>query len=463
MHEHAERTERGAARVPDRPAVPAPGNAVFRQAENDVGHDFADLPVIAPSPPGAVAGRLSAAELDLIAEGLNRGSSDDEIVEALRRRGLDDPPWPAPAVSRPGAADTEPGPEAERREVAAGLAGSFVRSALPAAKAAFDAAVSAEYAGLSPVAKPSFGVGGGEPFSAPLEKYKALRASYYRAGWTDPKTDLFDHIVPADLLGVPIVGGVHDRMVPLLAGMAQQLPPQTRAAFLAGTLGVGGFVPRFIGGTSRLSNHAFGLALDVDPRWNPHLKGEGDIAAIKRATGADLGKRLFEGSEPAAETQRRLDEIARLLQPWLTQWLPLYEPLVEAKRRARTARTAKERAEGKRTAANLQNDIDKNPASVDLRAVDTLVRNHGIDEVRAWTRGFATVDPDVIEVFRQVGTRYEARWGAEYAASKDVMHLELNPGLVLPNAAGRARPTDLHDVVPLSEPVVPPPRRRRRQ
>jgi hypothetical protein len=240
------------------------------------------------------------------------------------------------------------------------------------------------------------------------------------------------------------------------------LPPQTWAAFRAGTLGVGGFVPRFIAGTNRLSNHAFGMALDIDPKWNPHIKGKGDIAAFQQATGTDLGKRLFEGSEPATETQRRLDEISRLLQPWLAQWLPLYEPLVDAKSRARKARTAEERAEARRTAADLQNDIDKNPAAGDLRALDTLVRNHGIDEVRLWQRGFATIDPDVIEVFRQVGAMYQARWGAEYEASKDVMHLELNPGLVLPNAAGPARPTDLRDIVPVAEQAAPPPRRRRR-
>jgi hypothetical protein len=45
---------------------------------------------------------------------------------------------------------------------------------------------------------------------------------------------------------------------------------------------MGGFVPRMIGGTSRLSNHAIGEAVDFNYATNPHLK-EAHLKALERA------------------------------------------------------------------------------------------------------------------------------------------------------------------------------------
>jgi hypothetical protein len=142
-----------------------------------------------------------------------------------------------------------------------------------------------------------------------------------------------------------------------------------------------------------------------------------------------------------------LDGMTKQLRPWLAHWLPLYEPLVDA--RARRAGTAADRAVAQKAATDLQNEIGKNPASTDLRALDTMVRNHGITEVRGWQREFSTIPPEVIDSFRDLGIQLGARSGSEYQGSKDLMHLELDPRLVLPGHAGPARPSDLRDVVPL--------------
>jgi hypothetical protein len=468
MHEHIQRPDRlrqpqvSAGSLPARVQAPSAAPTTEGRAE----WSFVNVPVSAPAAPATTSAiQLSAPEQGLVTEGLSRGASDDQIINALLRRGIDNPPpGPMSPFPRPGVAEGESSREITMRQLTVGLLRPQLRSALTAPKAAFDTFVATEYAGLSKDAKPSFGIRDGESFSSPVEKYQALRAAYYREGWVNAKADIFDRIVPAEMLGVPITGGVHELMVPLLAGMAKQLPEKTKAAFSAGTTGVGGFVPRFIAGTNRLSNHAFGMALDIDPKWNPHIKGKGDVAAFKQATGAELGERFFLGSEPATETQRRLGEVSERLKPWLAHWLPLYEPLVEAKERARHARTAKERAESQKVAAELQNDIDKNPASADLRALDIMVRNHGIAEVRAWQRGISTIDPNVIEMFRRLGYSYGARWGAEYEQSKDVMHLELLAPVALPKASGPARSMDMLDVVPDPAAIetAQPKRRRRR-
>lgn len=443
-------------------AAPVPPEPVPEDAPATTSaHALADVSIEAAGA-AAPAFRFSPGELDLIREGLNRGAPDELIVEVLLRRGLDDPPPapPLPLVPRR-TAGGEADDEITGRELAVGLARSRIQAALVAPRVAFEADVAAEYAGLSPAAKPSFGIGKGEPYSSPLEKYQALRAAYYREGWTHPKRDIFDHIVEAEILGEPIIGGVHQLMVPVLEQMAGQLSPEVIRAFAAGTLKVGGFVPRFIAGTDRLSNHAFGLALDIDPVRNPHLKGKGDIAAFERATGVNLGERFFAGSEPAQETQARLDEVGLRLRAWLAIWLPEYDVLLDARTRSRHG-PARERAAASREAASLQREISLNPAAADLRALDTLVQNHGIATVRAWQQGLGTIPPEIVDVFRQLGMKYGARWGTEYEKSKDIMHLELQAPVALPKAAGPHRPMNMLDRVPAPGSDVPKPKRPRR-
>jgi hypothetical protein len=152
-------------------------------------HALADVSIYAAGA-AAPAFRPSSGELDLIREGLNRGAPDELIVDMLLRRGLDDPPPapPLPLVPRR-AAGGEADDEITGRELAVGLARSRIRSALVAPRGAFEADVAAEYAGLSPTSKPSFGIGKDESYGSPLEKYQALRAAYYREGWTHPKRE----------------------------------------------------------------------------------------------------------------------------------------------------------------------------------------------------------------------------------------------------------------------------------
>lgn len=106
-------------------------------------------------------------------------------------------------------------------------------------------------------------------------------------------------------------------------------------------------------------------------------------------------------------------------------------------------------------------DLGKNPAAKNLQVLDRLVRNHSIRAVRLWKeRGIGTVDPAVIEAFRQLGYPYRARSGTEYEHTKDIMHLELLAPVALSKAAGRERPLDLSDLQ-RGQPVPAAPVRRR--
>ena len=405
----------------------------------------ANGPDVAPTSASQLT--LSVREKSNVREALNRGASVDQIIDLILALGPDNPilgPEPAPPAPMPAEGPLSREKRAEQAYV--GQRRGAVRSALAPEQAEFDVAVAAEYDGLLDLPKRSFGLTEHDNFSSPGAKYHALRAAYYRAGWVHAKADIFDHIVAADMLGVPIIGGVHDRFAPLLVEMAKKLPAPIKTRFAAGTIGIGGFVPRVIAGTDRLSNHAFGLALDIDPRWNPHIKGSGDVDAFKRATGVDLSKRFFLGSEPSGETERRLQEISERLKPWLERWLPAYEEYLKTKEASTRARSRTERKSASQAAAQMREDFRENPASADLRALDTLVTNHGIAEVRAWAkRGIVSVDPDVVEMFRQLGYRLGARWGAEYQESKDVMHLELDAPIALAKPA--PRPGDLSDLL----------------
>ena len=71
-----------------------------------------------------------------------------------------------------------------------------------------------------------------------------------------------------------------------------------------------------------------------------------------------------------------------------------------------------------------------------------MVRNYTLATVRAWAvQGITTVDRDLTEAFREAGSDYHARWGAEYKGSKDMVHLELLAPVTLPTGGGSARPS----------------------
>jgi hypothetical protein len=266
------------------------------------------------------------------------------------------------------------------------------------------------------------------------EKYLAMQGAYYRAGWTCIKRDVLDLIVPTTFFGAPVIGGVHQEMAAVLAaieldvrakrpGLAQQ---RSAAGFI-----IGGFVPRLQAGSGVLSNHAFGLAIDIDPDWNPQFKKPEVRKAFARATGYDIGQALYPASsmKEVRTVYERVQKMSDHLKTWLTEWLPKYKEWREQRGAA-----ARER-DGKKKVQALDDERKNN---LDLNAVAVLVDEYRLEVVEAWlVYGIVTIPPEIIESFLKIGRNNGARWGGQYDNTKDIMHLELLK-LVSPDSMARA-------------------------
>jgi len=261
-----------------------------------------------------------------------------------------------------------------------------------------------------------------DPYATRLEKYQVMRGAYYRAGWTCINRDVLDLIGPASFFGTPVRAGVHREMADVLRGaekLVRDRDPKLAAVQQTAGFVISGFVPRLQAGSTQLSNHAMGLAIDIDPDWNPQLKSPAARAAFIRATGDDISRSLYPASsiEVASKAYTRVTAMSRHLQDWLHQWLPQYLQL--ARQRADAAKDPK----GKQKVAS----IDKQIASgQDLSAVAALVKEYSLPTVQSWAaNGIATIPPQVIQAFLDAGRQNGASWGGLYEKTKDFMHLEL--------------------------------------
>jgi len=319
----------------------------------------------------------------------------------------------------------------------------------PLVQARFDAYVEVarrEFTCLSPFVQASFDPITKPPYADPIgtwgDKYIVLRGAYYRAGWTCIKRDVLDLIQPATFFGAPVLGGVHREMAEVLRGVEEQIRvtrPELALQKHAAGFVIGGFVPRFQAASSQLSNHALGLAIDIDATWNPQLKSPAARAALARATGDDIGRSLYAMSsiDMVAKTYDRVAAMSARLQEWLKNWLHQYEEL--ARQRAEALKDPR----GKEKVASIDKQIRSDE---DLNAVATLVKEYTLRTVQSWQAyGIVTIPPEIIKAFLNVGSRNGARWGGQYDNTKDIMHLELlrlvrPDSLARPGAPGLRKP-----------------------
>lgn len=311
-----------------------------------------------------------------------------------------------------------------------------IRTQVVARHDAYVALAKREFDTLSPLVQPWFTplrtAEQIDPYATAEDKYRAMRGAYYRAGWTSIWRDVLTELHQVTFLGTPVQGGVHRELADLLALVeeafrkAEPDGPERRAAGFI----IGGFNPRFQAGSDQLSNHAFGLAIDIDHEWNPQLKSAAAIKAFQRATGerVDVPFRNFSSVDAIRRAYEHVARISRKLQDWLAKYLPMYEQLQADRARY------KGDPKGKAKLATLDQELKANP---DLAALDTLVVEYTMKTVQAWLAyGIVTIPLRVIELFVSLGKKHGARWGGEYEKTKDVMHLELLE-LVSPTSLGR--------------------------
>lgn len=280
-----------------------------------------------------------------------------------------------------------------------------------------------EFAGLPPNVRASFGKGSGrkrpkqpdqlaqfqeEEVQLHFMHYKNIRWRYYNAGYSRPADQFLSQIEETTILGHQVAGGLHQSFKERVGDLEKELEGWQKG--LASQVGkaiksIGGFCPRTIAGKDSLSNHAYGLAIDVDAPWNPHVKGPKTIAVLKEVTGYDFG-----AADPAvltaltppqipkldvlAQINGRMQQASELFRNWLRSALPLY----------------------------LQRVSVTNSKMSDDAKIEDLLKEVSLDDLKHWAdRGIQTIPLPFAAAMGKLGFR----WGAEYRTSKDIMHFEL--------------------------------------
>jgi hypothetical protein len=284
-----------------------------------------------------------------------------------------------------------------------------------------------------------------DPYGTAEEKYRALRGAYYCAGFPFVARDFLNLIAPTTFFGAKIPTGVHHELSLVLKRVEfefHQVRPELERKLVAMNMIIGGFVPRMQEGSSVLSQHAYGLAIDIDASWNPQVKkgqaGKDAVKAFLQATRERLDVEF--NKESSVEEVRRIFERMKRISDKLVKWLGIQFPRYD-QLRDEMSKVAKD-ATQKKKYDELQKKLEGDP---DLAALVTLIRVYGEGVVREWQRtGIISIPPELIETFRRLGRGNRARSGLEYESSKDGMHLELldlaeEKSLARPGGPGRRR------------------------
>lgn len=352
---------------------------------------------------------LTDKDKHLVEEALNLGASERLLVDYFVFRGR----WARP-------------PAPERPE--------NVQKTLAPLFTAFHNKVSAEFQSLP---KGWFADPDGE--RTPEQHYSYMRVRYYMVGFNSPAQTCLLKIRRFAFLGKNVPGGVHEAMVPGLTQVAfildNELPGLSARVAAVISSQDGGFVPRKIAGSSDLSNHAFGLAIDIDPPTNPHVKGKvipllNEVVKRKAGLDFDFGSSYGSGKDWSGvlSDERRLkvtylyaSRASKAVQGWLQENMGTYDQCVrDVAAGGRAGATAADKANTQQAQMAIDNERDLQLIRLLEKETDRATldqwRQHGIQSlpyelVSAINRAFAA-NPCF-------------RWGQEYQSSKDAMHFEL--------------------------------------
>ncbi len=174
-----------------------------------------------------------------------------------------------------------------------------------------------------------------------FSNYRKARALYCGFGIDNPVQAIYSQLAEVDFLGRTIV--VHQELAGRLGdlrGTLESLRVGLANEVAAALQTVGGFNPRTVAGSTVLSNHALGLAIDINAENNPHIKGTTIPPLIMQITagqdpefprGFDFGATwvrpaVGDGDEAIAEIVRVHAMSLRasdILKNWLTVQLQL--------------------------------------------------------------------------------------------------------------------------------------------
>lgn len=385
---------------------------------------------------------LSADEQRTVEEELSRSAAiTDRLVEAVqkvaKRRGI--------TLGRPAVLTNELLMGSEPPEAALARLGGTAedRQALALGTQVADVAkrllakIDAEWAGLPKLARSAFENLANHSGIAPDVYYRKIRAMMHVAGWEDPFR-FWKEIVPAKLFGVDIEHGVHRELLNKLADVAAGPAGGGRAPIRT----VFGFQPRPQQGTDTLTNHAWGLAIDVDARWNPYITKPKVIDVVKAHTSdhVDLARDPIDPNTPDdqklamryAILKKASDEIAA----WLGVASPKEQQLAAALKEAQ-AKLAKARSSRGAAGVAAAEEEVRNARSAYENDADgvkdvAILRAQLGKELADWKQsGFLALPLEIVVKLKGNGLG----WGGEYKKKKDFMHFEVYPDTVLQRQA----------------------------
>jgi hypothetical protein len=274
---------------------------------------------------------------------------------------------------------------------------------------AYKAQVDSEFRGLPEIVRKAF---------KSRERYLAMRPLYYQRGYSTPFETIFSRIGPGWFLGIEVDQGLHEELAPKLADVERTLNKYSVYSQVANEVkSILGLQLRKIEGSPKLSNHAFGLAIDIDARWNPHIKDQRVIDVLTEITGYNFGTtvdgRGIDKMDTALQEWTKAREASERLKRWLRKYLPIYE-------------------------ANSHTDPQLDPDTArQLERIGILLHFQSTDkkekdrleELKRWAEhGVLSIPLALVAAMKINGLR----WGGEYEMSKDSMHFELLAKKILP-------------------------------
>jgi hypothetical protein len=311
-------------------------------------------------------------------------------------------------------------------------------------------------------------------------RYK-VRPLYYSHGYTDPAAFLEKQEQYALFGNANLKTWMHEDLRKVLEKVE---PILTRWKVLDTSAkevkGVNGLQIRTIAGSSSLSNHAFGLAIDVNAYSNPHVVGWEVIevfnwAAQRVGVHFDFGKTILSRTErghaeytvdDVLEMHNRLRPASDAVRSWLQAHMPQYRRLMAEVRdaekvlgvkhvasntpldeRARKAAAAWDAVKRKQELKNASKASGPEPAlgsdSSESVAYRTITANLGRIAESEHLRRIQVLyehfeDTKYIDTWEKQGImtmplylaavlvgQLKLRWGEQYESSKDAMHFEL--------------------------------------
>jgi D-alanyl-D-alanine carboxypeptidase len=228
-----------------------------------------------------------------------------------------------------------------------------------------------------------------------FQGYLAIRPLYVGAGIANPAKWLDETVANNE---VKFFGhktpGHPDLQPPLTAAQEKLKSAPAINSFWS-------FVPRTIRGSKKISNHALGRAIDINPSTNPRIIGADMIRVIKAVTGIDLGKTQEENA------MRQASEVFRA--KFDDSYIATQLDEIKSLRQQQTELRAKK--------------------PTDARAIKKLsgqikAREKLVGDLRGFAKkGFFDLPHDFVEALKSSGLQ----WGGDYKSSKDYMHFELGP------------------------------------